>query len=139
VSGERVISLRSTLAEIPRLAAAIEAFCEDHHLAPELASRITLAVEEAVVNIIVHGYGGAADQLCEVRLARDDDAVRITVSDEAPPFDPLTQPPPDTTAPLERRQDGGLGIYFVRTLMDDVRYRREGSRNILVLTKRVAR
>ena len=139
MSGERVISLRSTLAEIPRLAAAIEAFGEDHHLGPELVSRITLAVEEAVVNVIVHGYGGAGDQLCEVRLARDDEAVRITVSDEARPFDPLTQPPPDTKAPLERRQDGGLGIYFVRTLMDDVRYRREGSRNILVLTKRVAR
>jgi anti-sigma regulatory factor (Ser/Thr protein kinase) len=137
VRDERVISLASTFEEIPRLADALQAFCRDHQLSPDLASRIMLAVEEVAANIIAHGYRGAGGHAFEVRLARDEDAVRITVSDEAPPFDPLTQPPPDTTAPLERRPSGGLGIHLVRTLMDDVRYRHDGTRNILVLTKRV--
>ena len=134
---ERVISLASTLEEIPRLADAVQSFCQDHHVPSDVASHIALAVEEVATNVIAHGYRGAAGHAFEVRLARDDDAVRVTVSDDAPPFDPLTLTPPDTSAPLERRPIGGLGIHFVRTVMDDVRYRRDASRNILVLIKRV--
>ena len=139
MTGERVISLRSVLEEIPRLVAALETFYREHDVPRAVSDRITLAIEEVAVNVIAHGYGGARGHAFEVRLARDDEAVRITVSDDAAPFDPLAQPPPDTTAPLERRKVGGLGIHFVRALMDDVRYRREGNRNILVLTKRVTR
>ena len=59
------------------------------------------------------------------------------MSDDAEPFNPLDAPLPDTAAPLEGRQVGGLGIALVRHLMDGVVYERTGGRNRLVLRRGV--
>ncbi len=58
------------------------------------------------------------------------------ISDDGVAFDPLKVPPPDLTADLESRPIGGLGVHFVKTLMDEVAYRREGDRNVLTMRKR---
>jgi serine/threonine-protein kinase RsbW len=58
------------------------------------------------------------------------------VIDDAKAFDPLTAKEPDITASLEDRPIGGLGMFFVKTLMDEVRYKREADRNHLYFSKR---
>jgi serine/threonine-protein kinase RsbW len=96
---------------------------------------VVIAVNEAVANIIRHGYKGAPGPI-EIEVERDRDTIVVRLRDEAPAFDPTMVPSPDLTVPLEDRRAGGLGIYLTRTCMDDVTHSallNEG--NELTLTK----
>lgn len=98
------------------------------------------AVDEAVTNIIVHGYRGAPGTIAlSAELVGDD--IVISLEDRAPTFDPMTVPAPDLTIPPHRRRPGGMGIHLIRLAMDSVRHRpRPGGGNILTLTRsRVAK
>lgn len=97
------------------------------------------AVDELSANSILHGYQGAPGRL-EIRCRVEGEALVITLRDQAPAFDPTSQPDPDLAAPLEARGVGGLGIYLSRTMMDEMRYRRlPAGENELTLVKRAAR
>jgi anti-sigma regulatory factor (Ser/Thr protein kinase) len=97
-----------------------------------------LAADEAVCNIIVHGYQrvGGQVELCVARAGGD---LVIRIRDWAPAFDPTAHPAPDLAASLEQRRPGGLGIYLIRRVMDEMNYRRlaEGG-NELLLVRRTA-
>ena len=80
------------------------------------------AVDEAVTNIIVHGYAGRPGTI-EIRVKRAGDSLIVRLRDQAPRFDPTTVPPPDLTLPLEKRRPGGLGVHLVRQFVDQVHYR----------------
>ena len=61
----------------------------------------------------------------------------MLIADDGRPFDPLTEAPePDLESAIEDRPIGGLGVHLVRTMMDEVRYRREEGKNRLTLVKR---
>lgn len=84
---------------------------------------LVLAVDEAVTNIIVHGYRGQSG-LIHILLEEGPDRLVVTLRDEAPPFDPTQVPTPDLNQPLEKRKPGGLGVYLARRLTDQMVYRR---------------
>jgi len=95
------------------------------------AQAITLAVGEAVGNIIKHSYGGRTDQSFVLRCKADRSALEVSLCDNGEPFDPNKQPllPPDELRP------GGRGLYLIKTIMDEVDYKREGSSNIVRMRK----
>ncbi len=100
----------------------------------ERIREIDLVMEELLVNIFNYAYPEGPG---EVEIAcRIDDAGRLLVeiADEGVPFDILARGDPDLKAGIEERMVGGLGIYFVRQLVQEIRYRQEGGRNILTLT-----
>ena len=100
-----------------------------------ISSTLRLAVEEAITNVIVHGYreqGGEVDVTC--RATRG--IVEVQIEDAASPFNPLLLPEPDLTTDIEDRHVGGLGIFLIRQVMDEIVYRYENGKNILVLVKR---
>ena len=98
--------------------------------------RCQLAVDEACTNIIEHGYQGEdlgpIDITCEAGAGE----LTITIADQARPFDVQTVRAPDLHAELEDMQVGGLGLYFIRKVMDDVEFTVEDGSNKLVLTKK---
>jgi len=96
---------------------------------------LQLAVEEAVVNTIVHGYRGAAGTLT-IAIHVTDSAAEIRIEDRAPAFDPLSLPEPDRGDDLARRRIGGLGVYLLRQMVDDVSYAYADGKNILTLVKK---
>ena len=61
----------------------------------------------------------------------------LVISDSGQPFDPTAQPDADVSQSIENRQVGGLGIYLVRSIMDNVSYERNGGKNILSMTKNI--
>jgi len=63
--------------------------------------------------------------------------ITLQIEDDGKAFDPTVLDEPDTEAAIEERDAGGLGIHFVRTLMDTVQYRRVGDRNRLTMTKKI--
>jgi serine/threonine-protein kinase RsbW len=78
-----------------------------------------LAVDEAVTNIIMHGYRGREGHI-DVEVGHTAGALVVRLRDEAAPFDPTRVSPPDLTLPLEQRAVGGMGIYLIRQVVDEV-------------------
>ena len=104
----------------------------------ERINEIELALEEVLVNIFNYAYKessieGNVEITC--RLG-DAESLVIEIADSGLPFDILAVREPDVTAEIDERPIGGLGVFFVKRLMDDVKYRREAERNILTLMVR---
>lgn len=97
---------------------------------------LQLAADEAASNIIEHAYeginNGSIDLSCDMR----GDAFTITMRDEGRTFDPSKVKLPNLKADLSERQIGGLGVYLMRKLMDEVRYETSGKSNTLTMIKR---
>ena len=83
---------------------------------------LQLAADEAASNIIEHAYDGVSDADLDITCDMHDNALIITMHDTGIPFDPSTVKQPNLKADLSERQIGGLGIYLMRKLMDEVRY-----------------
>ena len=126
-------------AEIERVAALAERFGVEQHLSADDVMNINLVLDEVVLNIIRHGYDDAGEHQIHVTLALDGAVLTMRVEDDGRPFNPLEAPPPDFDLPLEDRPVGGLGIHIVRSIMDAVEHRRDGSRNVLIMTKTIGR
>ena len=100
---------------------------------------IQLATDEAASNIMEHAYEGSSDGVLEISCGMDGNSIRVVLVDHGEPFDPADVPPPDLTADLADRKIGGLGIYLMRKLMDEVHYHPAGAKgNTLTLIKRRA-
>ena|SRR5687768_7936213 len=98
---------------------------------------IQLATDEAASNIIEHAYQNVADGVLELSCGVRDDFITIILIDHGESFDPSEIPLPDLKADLSDRKIGGLGIFLMRKLMDEVHYEaKPGKSNVLTMTKR---
>jgi len=132
---ELTLLLRNSFDELPRLAESATAFLEDHEASPEVVFAINLALEELITNIVKYGYDDEGEHEIFVRLARREGAVELEIRDDGHVFNPFDQPEPDTSLPAEEREIGGLGIHFVRQMLDSHHYERCEGHNVVVLTK----
>ena len=137
MSREVTLQIGGSPAELARITAAVEDLAETEGWPVALTFQTTLVLEELEVNIMNYAYGDAESVQSQITLRSDPDRLTIEISDSGKAFNPLEDArKPDLDAALEDRRIGGLGIHFVRTLMDDVSYRRENGRNHLTLVKR---
>ncbi len=121
--------------ELRKLASVVEALGEREQWSPELVFQIQLVLDEIGDNIVEHGQISSVHAM-EVTLTSDKETIIVEIADDGLPFDPLKEAPaPDLTSDLEDRPVGGLGLHIVRTIMDDMQYRRDQGKNHLVLTK----
>jgi serine/threonine-protein kinase RsbW len=130
---ERVFE--ATTDTIPEVIGFIAGQAEAWGLHPQRLMQLELAVEEAVVNICLYAYEVPPGELL-VRVESGEGEFVVDLIDEGVPFDPLAVDEPDLRAPAGERQVGGLGIFLVRRVMDEVAYRRLGASNILRLVIR---
>lgn len=96
---------------------------------------IQMAVDEAATNIILHGYGDQDQGPVHVACWREGDSMVVQLRDHGQPFDPSQIPEPDLDTPLEERQEGGLGVYLIRRLMDRIQFVRTKDQNVLTMTR----
>lgn len=99
---------------------------------------IQLASDEAASNIIEHAYEGVNDGVLEISCGLKNDVLTIILVDHGESFDPSDVPMPNLKADLSERKIGGLGLYLMRKLMDEVYYDadQQNNRNTLTLIKR---
>ena len=98
--------------------------------------RCQLAVDEACTNIIEHAYEGEGRGSIELQCDTNAGELTIIIEDQGKPFDPNSIPEPQLNTKLEDMQVGGLGLYFMRQVMDAVEFSYEDGSNKLVLVKR---
>lgn len=98
---------------------------------------IQLATDEAASNIIEHAYENMPDGILELSCGVNQNVITIVLVDHGESFDPSEVPLPDLKADLSDRKIGGLGIFLMRKLMDEVTYEPRPNRiNVLTMTKR---
>lgn len=134
------LTLVNDLAEITRAAAEFEAWAEPLEVPMPDLMALQLALEETITNIIHHGHRdqppGARSFTVEFSApAAPSPRIRLTLTDDAPAYDPLARSEVDVSAPLEDRPIGGLGVHLVKKLMTHAAYERRGMRNILTLER----
>ena len=101
----------------------------------ETCFHLKLAVDEACTNVVVHGYADLPPGPMRLTFRCDDGQLIVTLSDRGRPFDPTAAGDPDLESGWDDRQIGGLGIYLIRQVMDDVQFvhdPRHGNRLTLV-------
>jgi anti-sigma regulatory factor (Ser/Thr protein kinase) len=97
---------------------------------PEI-DKLDLVMEEILMNVARYAYAPETGIAEVTRWQTSPGRLRVEISDEGRPFDPLAADPPDLSRGLLERPIGGLGVFLVRTLVDSMAYRREDGRNVL--------
>ena len=100
--------------------------------------QVQLAVNEACTNIIEYAYSGDSEKPIKILCSMSGNDLVIEIRDWGKPFDPDSVPQPDTESELLERKEGGIGIFLLRQMMDDVRYVfRAGRYNELRMIKHI--
>jgi len=123
-------------AEFARVTGLVDQLGAEHRLPREAIADMCVALDEILTNITDYAYTDDAEYEIHIRFEVLDNVLEAIIEDGGAPFNPLAIPAPDVSTPLHERRVGGVGIHFVRSLMDEVAYERAGERNRLVLRKR---
>ena len=134
---EKSIILANDIAEISRLAAFIEEVGEAFSLSPDVVFNLNLVLEEAVVNVIHYAYPKEEHQSIYLSAHLHEGSIVLVVTDTGKEFDPTLAPEVDITLSADERPIGGLGIFLIRQIMNEVRYERIDGKNILTLEKKL--
>ena len=126
----QILDIKNDLTEVERANNALREMWVRCALPEDFEVPVTMCLEEVLSNVIRHGCSPGQDCGIRVRysiLGGVPGGIEIEVSDGANAFDPLALPPPDLTVPLEQRKAGGLGVFLVRQMMDEVHYENGGT------------
>lgn len=134
---EKSIILANELSEISKLNAFIEEIGEEFSLTPDVVFNLTLVLEEAVVNVINYAYPKEDHESIYLSAKMQDGSIIFVLSDSGKEFDPTMAPEADVTLSAEDRQIGGLGIFLIRQIMNEVKYERIEGKNVLTLEKKL--
>jgi serine/threonine-protein kinase RsbW len=135
---ERRLTIVGVLESVPQACEFVATAARDAGLDDRAVYHCHLAVDEACTNVIEHGYAShGKDHVVDLLCKQDGQRFVITITDDSPAFDPLTVAEPDRTTPILEREVGGLGVYFIRKLMDEVSYQHMDNRNRLVMIKHI--
>ena len=134
--GRRTIHLtvEADFPSVRLLAAACHGVLAEWGLPTDRRSLLELAVVEAATNVVRHAYEGKGGRV-EVELAREGNAMTLSVVDSGRSFDPTRVPPPRELDPDDPSTwpEGGMGLPIIRAACDELRYRSEGGKNRLTL------
>ena len=134
---EKSIILANNISEITRLYEFIEELGNDFSLAPDIVFNLNLVLEEAVVNIINYAYPKEEHQNIYLSARMHEGSIVLVLTDTGKEFDPTAAPEADVTLSADDRQIGGLGIFLIRQIMNEVKYERIEGKNVLTLEKKL--
>ena len=134
---EKSIILANDIAEVGRLAQFVDEVGEVFSLAPDIVFNLNLVLEEAVVNIINYAYPKEEHQFIYLSASLCEDSIVFVLTDTGKEFDPTIAPEADITLSAEDRPIGGLGIFLIRQIMNEVKYERIDGKNFLTLEKKL--
>ena len=115
------LSMFADLTELATIRDFVEAVSRQLMLSEREIYDLRLAVDEACSNVIRHAYQGQGGRI-EVRIHPVERGIEVVIRDWGAKFNPAMVPEPDVTAPLEDRPLGGLGLFLIYHMMDDVEF-----------------
>jgi serine/threonine-protein kinase RsbW len=133
----QTLKLRNKLDELSTINGFLEKLADEWGMPISLTMTLNLVLEEAFTNVVNYAFDDDKEHLVEIVIEKYDDALVIKVIDDGKPFDPTKTSSPDISLSAQDRAIGGLGIFLIRKMMDDVSYQREAAKNILAMKKEI--
>ena len=134
---EKSIILANDISEINKLSQFIDEIGEEFSLTPDIIFNLNLVLEEAVVNVINYAYPKEEHQSIFLSAKLQNGSIVFVLTDTGKEFDPTMAPEADITLSAEDRPIGGLGIFLIRQIMNQVKYERIEGKNVLTLEKKL--
>jgi anti-sigma regulatory factor (Ser/Thr protein kinase) len=133
---ERLVIPLGTTRDLARIGSWTDACCAECDITGQAAYHVQLAVDEACANIFEHGYAGHPGPI-QLEAEGTDDALTIWIRDWGQSFDPGISAAPNPATSIQERAIGGLGIFLMNRVMDEVTYHFDvGTGNSLKLVKK---
>ena len=133
----KTLLIKNQIEELNRVVDYLDELGEEWDLAVPLVFSLNLVLEEALTNIILYGLDNQSEHLIEIEFKKSDDQLYLTLIDDGIAYDPTLKADPDLSLSVEDRPIGGLGIFLIKKIMDQVEYSRKENKNFLMLTKNI--
>lgn len=121
------------ISKIAEILVILENLSDELKLSSELIFNINLALEEAMVNVFHYAYPDNAKKEVSMQIKLHENQLYFILTDSGVEFDPTKEGDVDITLPAEERNIGGLGIFLIKNIMNNVSYQRIDDRNILTM------
>ncbi len=133
---QKELLVKSTTDNLSEIREFMKSTAKQCGFSDDVIGKIILAVDEACTNIIKHAYKYSADGIIKITIKFADYKFEISITDEGVHFNPNSIPEPDIKEYYKQKKVGGLGVYLIKKLMDEVEYHTlTGNKNQVVLTK----
>jgi len=129
--------VENRIEELSSLAEKIDVLANEWSLSPKITMNVNLAMEEALSNIIFYAFPDKNKHEIKILISLSKSKLTIQITDDGVPFNPLSHDSPDITLHAKERPVGGLGIFLISKIMDDMNYARRKNQNILTLNKNI--
>lgn len=129
------IVIRNEIQELSKVAKFIEELGDELALTSDMVFNLNLVLEEAISNIILYAYRNETGKEITIKAEYNGKSVSFTIIDTGEPFDPTKAKKADITLSAEERPVGGLGIFLIKQIMNEVEYRRIDGQNVFTLRK----
>lgn len=132
-----LLDITSDMANLERVAEFIADIARKSNLSQRQSDDVQMAVDEAVTNVMEHAYAGQSDGIIFIKCRVNAKEFFVEIRDTGKTFDTQKVKKPNTKSPLSARSIGGLGVFFMKKLMDKVEFTRDQSGNITRMTKKL--
>jgi serine/threonine-protein kinase RsbW len=134
---KKQIRLLNQLGELNRLVATLEQVAEEWEIPPKVSKELNLALEELFTNIVFYAFDDGHDHEIVITFShQSQNSVQVMIEDDGKEFNLLEKDTSDSVNhPIEDRQIGGLGIHFVKKLVNEIHYERRDGKNIVLLIR----
>ena len=134
---QKTLRIKNDIHELSMMNEFLEEAGEELGLSTAFMMSLNLVMEEAVSNIIFYAYKGDVEDAVDISLVREGGELIVTLIDHGIAFDPTLRKDPDITLSAEDRPIGGLGIFLIKKIMDEVSYQRVDERNVFIMKKKI--
>ena len=129
------LTLPNNIEAIPQLNEFIDIICEEQGIDFDAAMSLNLALEEAVVNVMDYAYPEGTEGYVDIDADADDESLTFVISDQGKEFDPTIKGNMDMNINPAERDLGGMGIFIMKNIMNQVTYQRLEGKNLLTMKK----
>ncbi len=137
---EKELKVKSTTDNLERIREFIKSVSAQSGFSDDVIDKISLAVDEACTNIIKHAYKNSPNGDIVINAKLFDNKLTVSITDFGLDFNPDSVPVPDIKKYYQQHKVGGLGIYLMKKLMDEVKYNPSvDNKNQVVLVKYLSR
>ena len=129
------LSVDSSTKHLSEVRDFVAAHAQKFGLTEKEISEIRLAVDEAYTNIIKHAYKNSPSNPVKIEVGTDSKKIWISILDEGESFKPQEYQAPDILKRIKNKQRGGMGVFLIQKVMDQVQYSRKGNINEIRMVK----
>jgi len=127
------VIVKNELSAITTVQEKFQEFGKAHGFSKDLERKLDMIIDELLGNIILYAFSEGSEHEIEITAGQVRNRLTVTISDDGIPYNPLLKDPPDTSLAAKDRDVGGLGIFLVRKMADEIRYQRRIDTNVLTV------